>query len=360
MARSAGVADRRVCRAAGPRAGSAASAPRARRRRRCRPRRRRADRGCELRRLRRRLRDAARERAARRTHRDRRRARAAPARQALVSADDVEVALEAVQVGGVTGAAGVGRVVADGEHARGLMNRRVLIGPIDPCGECDVCRHGGAAVCPHVRVRDALGARTTAAARWLVPLSDGLDLAVPAAAAVAGDVTAAYTLYARTGAAPRDPVVVVGATPISRFLIEILLAKGIAPAAVGSGGAWADWLRGKGVAVAGDRAALAAAFAERSLGTRPWRVICADPATVAAAVELAGPRAMLTVLAGRSPPPIAGDALGREVTVLGIAGPHPDLVVEAAAMCVKGEIDLAAGTTLAAGDPLRTRVCEIA
>jgi D-arabinose 1-dehydrogenase-like Zn-dependent alcohol dehydrogenase len=279
-----------------------------------------------------------------------------------VSADDVEIALDAVQVGGLTGVggiAGVGRVVLAGDHASGLLDRRVLVGPIDPCGECDVCRHGGAAACPLAR-RRTLGPTVIAAARWLVPLEDGLDLPVPAAAAVAGDVAAAYTLYARTGASPRDPVVVVGEAPIGRFLIEILVAKGIAPAALASVGPWLDWLRGRGVTTGSDRPSLVAAFAERGLGTRPWRVICVDPAATAAAVEIAGPRTTLTMLAGSPPQPIAGDAIAREVTVIGVAGPHPDLVVEAAAMCSRGEIDLVAGTTRTDGDPLRTRVSEIA
>jgi D-arabinose 1-dehydrogenase-like Zn-dependent alcohol dehydrogenase len=264
--------------------------------------------------------------------------------------DDVEIALDAVQV---HGAAGVGRVVWAGERADGLIDRRVLVGPIDPCGECDVCRRGGAAVCPLARRRDALGATVTAAARWLVPLDDGLELPVPAAAAVAGDVTLAYTLYARTGVGPREPVVVVGECPVGRFLIEILRAKGIVPAALATGGPWADWLRARGVPAAADRAALAAAFAAQDHGGRPWRVVCADPAAVAIAAALAGPRATLTVLAGAAALP--PDLLAREVAVLGVAAPHPDLVVEVAAMCTKGEIDLLDGTSTVA-DPLRTHV----
>jgi hypothetical protein len=67
---------------------------------------------------------------------------------------------------------------------------------------------------------------------------------------------------------------------------------------------------------------------------RPWRVIaCADGSRAAA---LAGPRATLTLLA-----PIAalpGDAIAREVTIIGVAGAHPDLVVEAAAMCARGDV----------------------
>jgi D-arabinose 1-dehydrogenase-like Zn-dependent alcohol dehydrogenase len=263
--------------------------------------------------------------------------------------DDVEIALDAAQV---DGAAGVGRVVA-GARAGALIDRRVLIGPIDPCGECDVCRRGGAAVCPQARRREVRGVTLTAAARWLVPLGDGLDLPLPAAAAVAGDVAIAYTLYARTGVGPREPVIVLGGTPIGRFLIEILIAKGIQPAAIATEGAWADWLRARGVTIALDRAALVAAFARGDHGARPWRIICADPRAAADAALLAGPRATLTVLAGGAALP--GDVLSREVAIIGVAGPHPDLVVEAAAMCVKREIDVVAGTSLDA-DPLRTHV----
>jgi D-arabinose 1-dehydrogenase-like Zn-dependent alcohol dehydrogenase len=252
--------------------------------------------------------------------------------------DDVEVALEAVQV---ERAAGVGRVIAAGARAQGLVDRRVLVGPIDPCGECDVCRRGGAAVCPSARRRESLADRATVAARWVVPLGDGLELAAPAAAAVAGDVALAYTIYARPGVGPREPVVVVGASPITRFLVEILRAKGIAPAVAPVGELEAA------------RAAIGAEFAAQSLGTKPWRVLCGDPAATALAAELAGPRATLTVLAGAA---LTTDVLAREVTVIGVAGAHPDLVVEAAAMCVKGDVDLLAGTTTSDGDPLRTRV----
>ena len=263
--------------------------------------------------------------------------------------DDVEIALDAAQV---DGAAGVGRVIA-GARAGALIDRRVLVGPIDPCGECEVCRRGGAAVCPQARRRSARGATVMAAARWLVPLGDGLDLPVPAAAAVAGDVAIAYTLYARTGVGPREPVVVLGGTPIGRFLIEILIAKGIQPAAIAAEGAWADWLRARGVTIALDRAALVSAFARSDHGARPWRIICADPAAGADAAALAGPRATLTVLAGGAALP--GDVLSREVAIVGVAGPHPDLVVETAAMCVKREIDVVAGTSLEA-EALRTHV----
>ena len=255
-----------------------------------------------------------------------------------------------------TGAA-VGTVDDASEGAAILLGKRVLIGPIDACGQCEVCRRGGAAVCPFAKKREA-GRRMRAMSRWLVALGDGLELPLPAAAAVAGDVATAYTLYARTGLASRDPVVIVGANAVTRFLVEIVRAKGITPTVVVDGaGAWADWLLGKGAAVVHGEdvhAAVTAAIAAQGVGARPWRVIATEAEAVPRAAALAGPRATLTALVAADAPAVPGDLLAREVTVIGVAGPHPDLVVEAAAMCVKGEIDLEGG--VGDGDPTRAIV----
>ena len=267
--------------------------------------------------------------------------------------DDVRIELEAVSEPG----SGIGRVIEAGERAAVLLGKRVLVGPIDPCGECEVCRRGGGSVCPLARRRTTTPERTiTAAARWVVALTDGLELP-PSGAAVPGVVALAYSLYARTGVAPREPVVVTGASPVTRFLVEILLAKGATIAVVSDPqpAAWANWLLAKGVTLARTaqvddaRATCIAAFAAHGLGGKPWRVIATTADGVAMAAALAGPRATLTVLS-----PIAalpGDLAEREVTVITVAGAHPDLVVEVAAMCVKGDIDLSAGTAAdATGD----------
>ncbi|CAN5760823.1 hypothetical protein BH11MYX3_BH11MYX3_48370 [soil metagenome] len=266
--------------------------------------------------------------------------------------DDVAIELDAVSEPG----AGIGHVARAGERAQVLLGKRVLVGPVDPCGECEVCRRGGGAVCPLARRRPVITAEPTivASARWVGTLGDGLELPIPAGAAVPGAVAIAYTLYARTGIGPREPVVVIGATPIARFLVEILLAKGISPAVVAdpAHGAWIDWLLGKGVTVARTgsdvhelRATCQATFTEQGLGARPWRVIVTRGEEAATGAALAGPRATLTVLAPSGSLP--GELAAREVTVIGVAGVHPDLVVEVAAMCVKGDIDLAGGTASA-------------
>src|SRR5688572_25486682 len=154
----------------------------------------------------------------------------------------VGIAVEAAQPSGAL----VGRVDDASEGAAVLLGKRVLVGATDPCGQCDICRRGGAAVCPLANKRTGVQARVRVASRWVVALGDGLELPVPAAAAVAGDVATAYTLYARTGLGPREPVVIVGTNPITRFLVEILRAKDITPTVLVDGeDAWRAWLLAK-------------------------------------------------------------------------------------------------------------------
>ncbi len=274
-----------------------------------------------------------------------------------LSDDDVAVVVEATQ-----GAAAIGRVVEAGVRARTLVDQRVLVGPLDPCGECEVCRRGGAPVCPLARRRDVIGDRLTATGRWVVTLGSGLELPVPSGAAVAGDIALAYTLYARTGLAARDPVVVVGASPITRFLVEILLAKGITPVVVvdPQHTAWHDWLTARGAIVATGMAAddvrplVLAAIATQGNGARPWRVLSTTADAVELAAHLAGPRSTLTLLAPS--PALPGRLVSQEVTVIGVAAAHPDLVIEVAAMCIKGEIDLAGGTSTTQNDLMQSIV----
>lgn len=231
--------------------------------------------------------------------------------------DDVAIELE-----GTNDAAAIGRVIEAGARAQHLIGTRVLAGPIDPCGECEVCRRGGAAVCPAARRRTApLASPVIAAARWLVPLgAPGVDVPSPAGAVVAGELAIAYTLYARTGLGPRDPVVVVGDTAIARYLVAVLRAKGITPATTR------------------DPDAIRAGFSEQGLGQKPWRVIATSPDAVAPAAALCGPRSTLTVLA--PVPSLPGELCTREVTVIPVAGAHPDLVTEIAALVVKGDLSI--------------------
>ncbi len=239
----------------------------------------------------------------------------------------------------------------EGELAPGSL---VLLGPTDPCGECEVCRRGGAAICAHARPRDPAAWTARVSSRWLVALGDGLDLPAPAAAAVPGDVAIAYTVYARTGLAPRDPVVVIGDTAVTRFLAQILRAKGLAPVVVTRHDGLRAALATREISCVGGPDGVAPVMTELGLGTRPLRVIATDRTGLEVATELAGPRSTLTVLAPAAPLP--GELVAREVTIIGVAGAHPDLVTEAAAMCARGDVDLAGGTTTDPSDRTRAYV----
>jgi D-arabinose 1-dehydrogenase-like Zn-dependent alcohol dehydrogenase len=231
-----------------------------------------------------------------------------------------------------------------GRDARG---RIFAAGPTDPCGQCEICRRGGAAVCPAMRPRED-GPRVRVSARWAVELADGLVLPLPEAAAVGGDIATAYTLYARTGLGPRDPVAITGTTAVTRFLVEILRAKGLVPIVVSDEPSWCSFVTSRG-AVAATHDRVGDALVAQGMGARPLRVIATGD--FATAFALAGPRATLTLLGCDGA--IPGELAAREVTIIGVAGPHPDLITEAAALCARGQVDLHGGV----GDgPTQARV----
>ena len=295
--------------------------------------------------------------------------------------DSVLVAVEACVIGAperfttgahIPGGAAVGTVVRAGDEAGHLLDRRVVLGPEQACGECDVCRRGKPVMCPHGRILGRTCAGTLASfvavrARWVCAL-DG-DLACPAlrspAAALLGREGAwAYTMFARAGVAPGEPVFVVGGDVVARMLIEIAIARGARPMVVHEPAhtGFADWLTDLGatsvpiastarddeVRIVADEAAGAGGY-----GQRPRYVFetSALAHTRATALALCGPGARLTwlsvrALGLRAEPAVAArpDAidtiLDLDATLVGVAGAHPDLLPELAALVVRGELDI--------------------
>jgi threonine dehydrogenase-like Zn-dependent dehydrogenase len=233
-----------------------------------------------------------------------------------LSGDDILIAVEAASR--VTRAA-VGRVVGTGPDAAHLDGVRVVAGPHQACGDCDVCRRAGATVCPNGRTLE-LAARVVARARWVLPMTAPLDVPGGEAALIGGEAALAYAMYARAGVAPREPTVVVGDGPVARLLAQVLVAKNAAPAPAAEHGA------------------------------RPAKIFACEGG-IAEALAAAGPRATVavallddTALDGAA----VLSALGREVTLIGVRGAHPDLFPEIAALAVRGDLDLAAaGASLA-------------
>lgn len=264
----------------------------------------------------------------------------------------------------VAGGSAVGRVVAAGDQAAALLGMRAILGPHLPCGECDLCRRGGAVVCPTgvrlgVTARGALAERVTMPVRWIVAFGGDLDVPGPAAALCGGDAALAYAMYARAGVGPRDATVVLGDGPIARFLVEILVAKNAAPVVVVRSNApdgWGAWVEARAHATyvdddtpdAESRAAALDAIRAAGHGGKPWKLFetTGEAARQTRALAIAGPRATVVLAApSATGVPAArvdlGMALDEDSTVIGVAGAHPDLLVDVAAMAVKGELDLA-------------------
>jgi D-arabinose 1-dehydrogenase-like Zn-dependent alcohol dehydrogenase len=220
----------------------------------------------------------------------------------------------------VAGGAAVGRVTGGGEHAAPFVGARVLVGTHVACGECEVCRRGGAAVCPaggaHGVTRPGTLAKTiTVPVRAVLPLAGGLDVPGPVAAAIGGDLAVAYAMYVRASIGPREPAIVVGDDACAAMLARVLVAKGVTPAVGAEEGAR--------IAAEG----------------KPLRVFATTAAAVPAALALVGPRTTLVVRAGQGVE-LAPALLAREVTLHAVVGAHPDLLTEIAALVVRGDVVL--------------------
>lgn len=295
--------------------------------------------------------------------------------------DEVRIAVESSVLGGperrlvpgvTPGGAAVGSVVATGQGATELHGKRVLVGPDMGCGECDVCRRAGVVVCPRGatlgRTADGtLASAVIARARWVCVLDGGLSIPGPEAALVAREAAWAYALFVRAGVGPGEPVIIVGQGVVARFLVDIAVARGTRPlvAAEGRPG-WQAWVQDRGgIAVswsAGQaRDALRAAAAGSGHGERPWQVFetSADIDSRRLALSVAGPGARVTMLARRAMGYGApGDALDLDTTldldgsILGVAGAHPDLLPEVAALVVRGELDVAGAARVVEPDAL--------
>ncbi len=248
--------------------------------------------------------------------------------EAVACAEPELVALEAGRA--APGGAAVGRVVEVGEGAAHLLSRRVLVGPLHGCGECDVCRRArphacAAGVVLGATAPGALGGSVLAGARWVVPLDGGLALDGPLAALVPREAADAYALLARAGAGAGDRIAVTGRGPVAGLVRALARRRGVKTDGEGPASA---------VLVASD-----------------------DPLALADA-----PEAPLVVALARGDltPGISRDRVAALLSaggaLVGMPAAHPDFYPEVAALAVKGELDLAgAATVIEKSDPLADR-----
>jgi threonine dehydrogenase-like Zn-dependent dehydrogenase len=263
------------------------------------------------------------------------------AAEAVVAVEAAWLDLDEPPAARIAGSAAVGRVASAGADASHLVGQRVLVASALPCGECDVCRCGGVAACPAGgtlgRDRDgALADLVLAPGRWLCPLGERLELDAVTAAMVAGPAAIAYSMYARAGVAPGQPVAVIGRGPIARLLGRIAEAKGA---------------RAVVAAVDEPASAILERLASVAAGERRPRTVfdAGEPGGLALAAALAEPASTIACLArpgGEAPAATAAGAidlvrlLSAGVTLLGVAGPHPDLLAELAALVMRKELEL--------------------
>ncbi len=283
--------------------------------------------------------------------------------------DQVSISVEASIVaraelrgpaGRTPGGAAVGTVVDTGDNAKHALGARVAIGPEQPCGECDVCRRGGAAACPSGRIlgqsaEGTLASHVVAQARWLCHLDGDLAVPGPSACLIGREAARGYAMLAQAGVAPGEPVVIVGADVVARLLCEIAVAKGLEPMVVlPPDDEAAQWVRSRGgiaVAIEPDlhdpRAVVAEHAFANGFSSRPWYIFETSglPDHRALATALVGPNACLVALpcddASHGRHSLDLDTIARaNATCIGLAGAHPDLLPEVAALAVRGELDL--------------------
>jgi 6-hydroxycyclohex-1-ene-1-carbonyl-CoA dehydrogenase len=137
-----------------------------------------------------------------------------------------------------------GRVVEAGEGAAQWVGRAVVVPAVMPCGTCEACLAGRGQVCPRqifpgCDVHGGFGTHVRVPARGLCLVPDladrsinraGLDL--DALAVIADAVSTPYQAIVRSGLAPGDLAVWVGAGGVGGFGVQIAAARGAAVVAI--------------------------------------------------------------------------------------------------------------------------------
>jgi 6-hydroxycyclohex-1-ene-1-carbonyl-CoA dehydrogenase len=131
-----------------------------------------------------------------------------------------------------------GRVVSAGKGAEDWIGRDVIVPAVLPCGDCDACRHERGSICPKQifpgnDVHGGFGSHVRVPARGLCRVPDltrpdlnphGVNL--QALAVIADAVSTPYQAIVRSGLAPGDLAIFVGAGGVGGFGVQIAHATG--------------------------------------------------------------------------------------------------------------------------------------
>lgn len=233
----------------------------------------------------------------------------------------------------IGGATLMGSVVETGEAASAWAGVRVMVPALQSCGECESCRRGFVAVCPKrvVLGRDIDGAcasRVVADARWVTPLDKGLEkLSGPEAAFCCGPLLTAYGLFCRAGTGAGDIALILGQGPIASALS--VLAKS----------------RGTKVLRASEEHTIAELVSENNKDNLPMRIFVCDDSKGSdinnsdIAISAATPGSIIVTCVAAGSMDLK-DLLEKELTLVALPFPHPDLLPETAALVAKGAVSL--------------------
>ncbi|MCP4446178.1 MAG: alcohol dehydrogenase catalytic domain-containing protein [Myxococcales bacterium] len=238
----------------------------------------------------------------------------------------------------------VGKVVECGAAASALHGARVLVPQVVACGECDTCRRGAATVCPERSVlgRDRHGGCAevvVCAARWLTRCDEQLDLDGPLAALVAGPALRAYALFCRVGLSAGDVAIILGGGATAEILAMLASSRGARVARCGHDDEKpsTDYIRSQ--------------LSELGALDKPQKLfVLGNESDFTLATELAHPASILIEATGKGNADLAA-LHRRELSLLSLAYPHPDLLPETVALVAKGELEIGAllsATTLGA------------
>lgn len=246
---------------------------------------------------------------------------------------DVVVRLQAQVVGrrdgGGRGAAGVGVVEAAGAEAQAHLGKRVLVpGTVPESDDRDAALV--ALVQPGVADDAVIASHLVCPARWTLPLEEGLELDTAVAALAARELVDAYALLIEANVIPRAPVIVCGTGATAELAARLARTRG------------SDALL---LARPGSAATVVAELPAARRHERVHVLIATDdPELLDEATALLSRlrRPSVAVLASAR----AGGALdlatiGRSGgRFSGVVGGHPDLLAEAVALVVKGQLSL--------------------
>jgi 6-hydroxycyclohex-1-ene-1-carbonyl-CoA dehydrogenase len=128
-----------------------------------------------------------------------------------------------------------GRVVATGSGAESWSGKSVIIPAVIPCGECDLCKRGRAAICrsqkmPGNDIQGGFASHITVPARGLCPADEqrlaAVGLSLAEVSVVADAVTTPYQAVHRAGVTPGSLAIVIGTGGVGGYCVQVANAFG--------------------------------------------------------------------------------------------------------------------------------------